>query len=192
MCGGTGWGRQSRGDKINSRAFAQAMGSGKPRSPSRFSRKSMRVSHTKVDAKARQLKDTGNQAWDRSFFGSRNGFRKGNSRQRASQGSDASRCGLSGSNGSIRSTLTYQTSTKSWAKPLSQDMLFGNKRKTKVYQPPAKSLRGKLRQAKAGINAMAATASNMAKYGGQVSQSGAKAANNFAQARRRFSQDFKK
>ncbi|CVL12440.1 uncharacterized protein FPRN_03646 [Fusarium proliferatum] len=186
MCGGTGWGRQSRGDKINSRAFAQAMGGGKPRSPSRFSRKSKRVSHTKVDAKARQLKDTGNQAWDRSFFGSTNGFRKGKSRQRASQGSDTSRRGLSGSNGSIRST----TSTKSWAKPLSHDMLFGNKRKTKVYQPPAKSLRGKLRQSKAGINAMTATASNMAKYGGQVSQSGAKAANNFAG--RRFSQGFKK
>lgn len=107
MCGGGGgWGRQSRGDKINSRAFAQAMGGGKPRSPSRFSRKSKRVSHTKVDAKVRQFKDTGNQAWDQSFFGSTNGFRKGKSRQRASQGSDTSRRGLSGSNGSIRSTVS--------------------------------------------------------------------------------------
>lgn len=42
-------------------------------------------------------------------------------------------------------------------------MLFGNKRKTKVYQPPAKTLRGKLRQSKAGINMMATTASNMGK-----------------------------
>lgn len=36
-------------------------------------------------------------AWDRSFHGSSNGFRKGKSKQTSSQGSDTSRHGLRGS-----------------------------------------------------------------------------------------------
>ncbi|KAK2134530.1 hypothetical protein NOF04DRAFT_1270249 [Fusarium oxysporum II5] len=38
-----------------------------------------------------------NKAWDQSFFGASNGFRKGKSRQTASQGSDTSRRGINGS-----------------------------------------------------------------------------------------------
>ncbi|PNP80914.1 hypothetical protein FNYG_05729 [Fusarium nygamai] len=169
------------GGGINSRAYAQAMGSRTPpRSPSRFRSKSKMISHIKVEAKTRQLQDTGAKAWDQSFFGASNGFRKGKSRQRASQGSDVSRRSNRGSNGSIRS----MTPTNHWPKPLPQNMLVGKKSREKPAQSP--TFRGKLRASKAGLNGMTETAGRLAERGHQVSEATTKAASSWADAGRQW------
>ncbi|KAF4498945.1 hypothetical protein FAGAP_4892 [Fusarium agapanthi] len=103
-CGGGGGGPKSSGDKINSLAFARATGSTRGwRNSSQSGPKSQRVQSIKVDAKKREFQDNGAKAWDQSFFGTTNGFRKGKSKQRASRGSDTSRRSVRGSNGSVRS-----------------------------------------------------------------------------------------
>ncbi|KAF5667735.1 hypothetical protein FDENT_12043 [Fusarium denticulatum] len=169
------------GGRINSRAYAQALGSRTPpRSPSRFRSKSKRISHIKVDAKTRQLQDTGFKAWDQSFFGEFNGFRKGKSRQRASQGSDVSRRSNRGSNGSFRS----MTPKNHWPKPLPQSMLVGKKSREKPAQSP--TFRGKIRASKAGLNGMAETAGSLAERGRQVSEAGTKAFSGWADAGRQW------
>ncbi|KAG5761436.1 hypothetical protein H9Q69_007296 [Fusarium xylarioides] len=96
-CGGSGR-REARRNEINARASARAMGTPmQPRKPSHFRSKSRRADIYKEHATTRMFKDAGNKAWDQSFHGASNGFRKGKSKQRASQGSDTSRHAMRGS-----------------------------------------------------------------------------------------------
>ncbi|KAF5562238.1 hypothetical protein FPHYL_5765 [Fusarium phyllophilum] len=186
-CGGSG-GRGGGGD-INSRAYARAMGFQKtPRSPSRFRSRSKRINHIKTDAKTMEFQDTGNKAWDQSFFGASNGFRKGKSRQRASQGSDTSRRSNRGSNGSIRS----MTSPKNWAKPLPQHALVGNPNKAWEKPTQSPSFRGKLRQSQAGLQGMGKTAAGISATGNQISKASAQAVNNWAEAGRQWNANARK
>ncbi|KAF5706943.1 hypothetical protein FMUND_11353 [Fusarium mundagurra] len=184
-CGGSGR-SEARGNEITARASARAMGLRKsPRSPSRFRSKNKRISHIKEDAKTREFRDVGNKAWDQSFFGGTNGFRKGKSRQRASQGSDTSRRANRSSNGSVRS----MKSPTNWAKPLPQNMLVGNSNKAggKPAGPAqSTSFRGKLRQSQAGLQGMAKTAAGIAERGRQVSEAATKVASTFGDAGRQW------
>ncbi|KAF5600921.1 hypothetical protein FPANT_1943 [Fusarium pseudoanthophilum] len=188
-CGGGGSKRKHRGGggggggsaMINSLAYGQAMGfQTPPSSPSRFSSRSKRLNHIKVEATTRQLQNTGSQAWDQSFFGASNGFRKGKSRHRASQGSDLSWHSNRGSNGSVRST----TPTNPWPQPLPQSMFVG--KPSREIPTPIPTFRGKLKASKAGLNGMAQTAGGFAEYGRQVSAVTTQAASNWGDAGRQW------